>query len=90
MKFEIISKSPKIEEALQQITAHNDQEFLKAGFYTEYEKSDDKFCLIFKFINPMAKAGMMNPLGRGIMLKSMKDKLKKIDKDIQINYIKGE
>jgi hypothetical protein len=90
MKFEIISNNPKIEEALQQIVAHNDEEFLKAGFYTEYVKIDDKLYLIFKFVNPMAKAGMTNPLGRNLMLKSMKDKLKKIDKNIQINYIKGE
>ena len=90
MKFEIISDNPKIEEALKQITAHNDQEFLKAGFYTAYTKEGDRFFLIFTFVNPMAKAGMTNPLGRNIMLKSMKDKLKKIDKNIQINYIKGD
>jgi hypothetical protein len=101
MKFEIISSNPKTEEALQQIVSHNEQEFLKAGFYTEYVKIDDataqtseghqsKYYLIFKFVNPMAKAGMTNPLGRSIMLKSMKDKLKKIDKNIKINYVKKQ
>jgi hypothetical protein len=88
MKFKIITDNLKVEEALVQIVAHNDEEFLKAGFITEYAIENDGYSLTFKFLNPMAKMGMTNVLGRRLMLRSIKDKLKHLDKDIKIEIVK--
>jgi hypothetical protein len=89
MKFEIISDNPKIKEALEQICKHQ-PEFLRAGFITEWKKIKNKYFLIFKFSNPLAKAGMTNPISRKIMIGAMKKQLSNIDKNIKINYIKGD
>jgi hypothetical protein len=89
MIFEIISKNPLTEEGLRKLVAHNEKDFVKAGFITQYEKvSDGVYHLIFTFGNPMAKAGMTNPLGVRLMIHSMKKQFKNFDKYIQITKIK--
>jgi hypothetical protein len=90
MKFKIITDNLKVEEALKQIVSHNDEEFLKAGFLTEYAVENYGYSLTFNFVNKMAQMGMTNILGKKIMLKSIKDKLKELGKDIKIEIVKGE
>jgi hypothetical protein len=90
MKFRIITTSTKIEDAIKQLIKHNDDEFIKAGFFLDYETTKNGYYLIFKFVNPAAKAGMTNPLGRRAMLSAMKKKLKEADPEIKIEYVKGE
>jgi len=88
MKIEIISDNLKMEETLKQITTHNDTDFLKAGFLMALTGEIPRWEMEFKFVNPMAKLGMTNPLGRTVIVKSMKDKLKLLDKDVKVKVIK--
>lgn len=87
--LEIASKEPRIEDALKQIVAHNEKDFMPAGFLCSYKKTgDNKYQLTFTFGNPAAKAGMANPLAVKVIIHSMKKQLKNIDKNIEIKRIK--
>jgi hypothetical protein len=89
MIFEVLSKNPLAEEGLRKLIAHNEKDFMKAGFICSYRKvAEGVYHLTFTFGNPMAKAGMTNPLSKKLMIHSMKKQFKNFDKDIEIKEFK--
>jgi len=89
MIVEIKSKNPKVEEVLKKITEHNNKDFIDAGFYTTYEKTKNGYKLKFIFTNKSAEFSMTSFLGRTLITRSIKNKLKKIDKNIEVKCKKN-
>ena len=89
MILEITSKNPLVEEGLKKIVAHNKDDFMKAGFVCNAAKvSEGVYHLEFAFGNPMAEAGMTNPLGMRLMIRSIKKQFRKFAEDVEVRKVK--
>jgi hypothetical protein len=86
--LDIYSDSEKVKEMLENVVKHNDSEFAKAGFTTQYFKEDFGYSLTVMPFTITANMGFA--VGKPILIRGLKAELKKIDESIRIVERKGE
>jgi hypothetical protein len=79
---DIYSDDEKVEKMLKELVNHNETEFKKAGFRTEYFREKFGYSLVVVPLTMTATLGFS--IGKRLMMRGLKAELKKIDSNIRV------
>jgi hypothetical protein len=89
MMIEIKSKDSRIPEALDALCYKNRDRFISLGFmamWVKDESVENRYVFYTRYSNPLVKISF-EKVGKGLIIKTMKDTFRKIDKDCIIREI---
>jgi hypothetical protein len=88
--IEIISENPKLPEALDELSMHNEKEFKKAGFSFNWIKdvNNKNRYLAYTTYERMSSQVAFESFGKMLIIREMRKQFKKFDSGIVINEIK--